>query len=303
MAAVTIPIEEQRDYGVSNMVGALGTVAMRRPGAILSADPERWHYTKPIDGPALTAQYERFVELVAAAGAEIQWLDDEPDDLADSVFTYDPSFVVPGGAVLLRPGKGLREAEVEVHERFYRSVGLPILGRIEAPGVVEGGDCFWLDDTTLAVGRGFRTNQSGIDQFAEILSPSGIQLDVYDLPYHLGPEACLHLLSVISPLDDRLALVHLPLMPAALHQTLLDRGWRLIEAPAAEFDASLGLNLNVLATAPGRAIAVDGFPETVARMREAGCEIVTFTADELCIPCEGGPTCLTRPLRREPLPG
>ena len=295
-------------FGVSNMVGRLRKVALRRPGAILSADPDRWHYAKPIDAAALVEQYERFVELVAAARAEIVWVDPEgsdggADDLADSVFTYDPSFVVPGGAVLLRPGKPLRRPEVAVHERFYRSIDMPVLGRIEAPGVVEGGDCFWLDDRTLAVGRGFRTDQAGIDQLATILAPEGIALDVYDLPYHLGPEACLHLLSVISPVAERMALVHPPLMPTALHRSLLDRGWQLIEAPAEEFETSLGLNLNVLATAPGVAIAVDGFPETLARLRAAGCEIQTFRADELCIPCEGGPTCLTRPLLRDPIDG
>lgn len=299
---MTTSIHERNGFGVSSMVGRLRLVAMRRPGAILDADPGRWHYAEPIDPAAMTAQYERFVELVTAAGTEIAWLDDEADDLADSVFTYDPSFVVPGGAVLLRPGKDLRRPEVDVHERFYTSIGLPILGRIEAPGLVEGGDCFWLDDRTLAVGRGFRTDQAGIDQLAALLGPEGIELEVYDLPYHLGPAACLHLLSVISPLDDRLALVHPPLMPVALHRALLDRGYTLVEAPAAEFEASLGLNLNVLATAPGRCIAIDGFPRTVARMREAGVTVETFRADRLCIPCEGGPTCLTRPLRRDPVP-
>ncbi len=284
------------------MVGRLRSVGMRRPGAILDADPSVWHYGKRPDPAALSEQYADFAGLVAASGADIVWFDDDVDDLADSVFTYDPSFIVPGGAILLRPGKRLRRGEVGLHERFYRSLGIPILGRIDPPGVVEGGDCFWLDDTTLAVGRGFRTDADGIAQLADIVDPLGISLEVFDLPYHLGPDACLHLLSVISPLDERLALVHLPLLPAPLHRALTERDFRLIEAPADEFEASLGLNLNVLAVAPGRGIAVDGFPKTVAEMRNAGVEIQTFRADELCLPCEGGPTCLTRPLRRDPVP-
>ncbi len=285
--------------GVSSTSANLQRVAMRRPGAMLTADHERWHYTKPIDADALVAQYDRFVELVEASGAEIVWLAErDDDDLADSVFTYDPSFVVPGGAVVLRAGKPLRTGEADLHAAFYEAEGVQIFGRIEAPGTFEGGDSFWLDDTTLAVGRGFRTNQSGIDQMAAILAPLGIELDVYDLPYHLGPDACLHLMSVVSALDVDLALVHPPLMPTALYQRMIDMGYTLLVAPAEEFDASLGLNLNVLATAPRQVIAVDGFPGTLQLMRDAGCEVSTFVADELCIPCEGGPTCLTRPLLR-----
>ncbi|MEE9415365.1 MAG: amidinotransferase, partial [Acidimicrobiales bacterium] len=126
-----------------------------------------------------------------------------------------------------------------------------------------------------------------------------IELAVFDLPYHLGPEACLHLMSVVSPLDTDLALVHAPLMPTALYQQMIMMGYTLLEAPPQEFEASLGLNLNVLPTAPRELIAIEGFPETVAIMREAGCSVTTFPADELCMPTEGGPTCLTRPIWRE----
>ncbi len=291
------------EFGGSSSVAPLRKVAMRRPGAMLTADHERWHYTKPLDPVALTQQYEVFAELVAASGAEIFWMPEHDavgavDDLADSVFTYDPSFAVPGGAVVLRPGKPLRTGEADLHASFYEAEGIPIIGRIEAPGLFEGGDCFWLDSTTLAIGRGFRTNQSGIDQMASIVGPLGVTVEAYDLPYHLGPEACLHLMSVVSVLDDDLALVHPPLMPTALHQRMLEMGYTLLEAPADEFDASLGLNLNVLATSPRKVIAIEGFDETLRLMRDAGCEVVTFPGDELCIPCEGGPTCLTRPLLR-----
>ena len=286
------------------MVAPLRRVAMRRPGAILTADHRRWHYAAPVDPEALSDQFRAFADLVAADGAEIVWLPDtgpdgsSDDDLADSIFTYDPSFVVPDGAVVLRPGKELRRAEADLHERFYADAGIPVLGRIEAPGMIEGGDCFWIDATTLAVGRGFRTNRAGIDQLAAIVEPRGISVEPYDLVYHRGPEACLHLLSVISPLDVDLALVHAPLLPAPLWERLTDAGWKLLVAPADEFEASAGLSLNVLATGPRRLIALDGFPETKALLVDAGCRVATYDGSALCLPCEGGPTCLTRPLLR-----
>ncbi len=295
------------NFGVDSMAGQLRRVAMCRPKAILDADPARWHYAKPIDPAALQRQYDSFVDLVEGHGAEIIWLDDATvqddapagQDLADLVFTYDPSFVIPQGAVLLRPGKDLRLGEVEYHRALYEGL-MPIVGTIEEPGTMEGGDCFWLDPTTIAVGRGFRTNQAGIDQLRAIVEPGGITIEVYDLPYGHGPEACLHLLSVVNPLDTDLALVYAPLVPAALYQRMLDAGFQLLHVPAEEFETSAGLNLNVLATGPRKGIALAGFPATVAMMQSAGCEIDVFDADELCIPCEGGPTCLTRPLWRDP---
>ncbi|MEM7323108.1 MAG: arginine deiminase family protein [Actinomycetota bacterium] len=289
---------DERTTWVTSNVSRLDRVAMRAPGAILGADADRWHYAKTIDPEALAAQYKSFAELVAASGAEIVWLSDTEDDLADSIFTYDPSFTVGGGAVVGRPGKPLRNGEIELHRNFYRDHGIPIIGEIEAPGLFEGGDCFWLDDATLAVGRGFRTNQVGIDQLTDLVKPLGVDVLGFDLPYHRGPEACLHLMSVVSPLDVDLALVHPPLMPTPLWEALLDRDYQVLVAPAEEFEQSLGLSLNVLATAPRELIAINGFEGTLAVMRDAGCTVATFDADELCIPCEGGPTCMTRPLRR-----
>ncbi len=286
-------------FGTNSMVAPLQQVAMRAPGAaMLNADPVIWHYGKKLDSHKLIAQYQIFSELVAKSGAKINWISAADDGLADSVFTYDPSFMTPAGAVILKPGKALREAEPDLHASFYQQAGIPIVGQIEDPGCFEGGDCFWLNANTLAVGRGFRTNAIGTAQMRALLAPQKIEVLDFDLPVYQGQAACLHLMSVVSPLDEKLALVYAPLMPVALYQWMKDAGYTLLEAPEDEFIASNGLNLNVLATAPRQCIAVDGFSKTQALMREAGCEVTTFVADELCLPCEGGPTCLTRPLHR-----
>jgi len=288
-------------HGSQEMSGKLRRVLMRRPGqSLASADPAKWHYGPTFDGEKAIAQYKAFADLVAASGAEILWLEDQGDGLADAMFTHDPSLMTEHGAILLRMGKPLRMKEPDLHEAAYRAAGIPILGRITAPGTVEGGDCVWVDEKTLAVGRGVRSNQAGIEQLAAMLSPFGIMVLGYDLPLWQGEEACLHLMSVISPLTRNLALVHAPLLPAAFYFLLKDKGIDLVVAPETEFAASSGLNLNVLPTAPGEVIMIDGFPGTKAAMEAAGCRISTFAADALCIACEGGPTCLTRPVLRDP---
>ncbi|WP_419162942.1 dimethylarginine dimethylaminohydrolase family protein [Candidatus Palauibacter sp.] len=287
-------------FGVASMVAPLRRVAMRRPGrATLEADPALWHYARPLEPDRMARQYDAFAGYVAEAGAAIEWLDGATDDgLADSMFTFDASFMTPGGAILLRPGKPLRRPEVKLHAALYTRLGAPVIGTITAPGTAEGGDLMWIDEHTLAVGRGFRTNQAGIDQLRAILSPLGIELHAFDLPMWNGSTACLHLLSLVSPLDRDLALVYPRLFPVALHGLMRERGIRCLESDDEEFAASGGLNLNVLAAAPRRCIAIDGFPRTARLMRDAGCEITLFHADALCLPCEGGPTCLTLPILR-----
>ncbi len=287
-------------YGSQSMAAPLRRVLMRSAAnAMRNARREDWHYGPGFDAAKAARQHSALADLVAASGATIEWIDDREDGLSDSVFTHDPSLMSDHGAIILAMGKAPRHPEPALHEATYRRLGIPVLGRVNGPGQVEGGDCVWVDAKTLAIGRGVRTNQSGISQMADLLAPHGVAVHGFDLPLWHGEEACLHLMSVISPLADDLALVYAPLLPAAFYQLLKARGIALVEGDADEFFASNGLSLNVLPTSPREVIAVDGFPKTRAAMEAAGCAVKTFEADALCIACEGGPTCLTRPILRQ----
>ncbi|MDG4894354.1 MULTISPECIES: dimethylarginine dimethylaminohydrolase family protein [unclassified Mesorhizobium] len=287
-------------FGSQSMAAPLRRVLMRSAvNAMRDADRAAWHYGPGFDPAKAASQHAVLADLVAASGAEIEWIEDKADGLADSVFTHDPSLMTDRGALILSMGKPLRAKEPSLHEETYRRLGVPILGRVEPPGQVEGGDCVWVDARTLAIGRGVRTNQEGIQQVANLLTPLGISVYGFDLPLWQGEEACLHLMSVISPLADDLALVYSPLLPAPFYQMLKARGIRLVEGDPQEFAVSNGLSLNVLPTSPSKVIAVAGFPKTKAAMEAAGCTVEIFEADALCIACEGGPTCLTRPILRQ----
>ncbi|MBZ9961549.1 amidinotransferase [Mesorhizobium sp. B2-2-4] len=287
-------------FGSQSMAATLRRVLMRSAAnAMRDADRSAWHYGPGFNPAKAASQHAALAELVAASGAEIEWIEDKADGLSDSVFTHDPSLMTGRGALILSMGKPLRAREPSLHEETYTRLGIPILGRVEAPGQVEGGDCVWVDARTLAIGRGVRSNQEGIQQVSNLLTPLGVSVYGFDLPLWQGEEACLHLMSVISPLADDLALVYSPLLPAPFYQMLKARGIRLVEGDAEEFAASNGLSLNVLPTSPLNVIAVAGFPKTKAAMEAAGCMVEVFEADALCIACEGGPTCLTRPILRQ----
>lgn len=287
------------NYGLSSMTAPLRAVAVRRPGAsMISADPSKWHYGAPFNPTHVQDQHDAFVDCLTAAGCDVVRMENDDHGIADAVFTYDASLMTPAGVLLMSPGKALRRGEEQVHRDFFTAQDIPIFGEISGDARAEAGDTLWLDDRVLAVGRGFRTNQGGIDQITALMQGIDISTHAFDLPYYQGQDACLHLMSLVSLVDTRKALVLLELLPVALRQLMRDLGYTLIPAPMSEFETSGTLSTNVLATSPGRCIMLDGLAQTRAALEAADIEITVFEGDALCIGCEGGPTCLTRPILR-----
>ena len=285
-----------RAWGGQSMVAPLKRVLVRKPAPPAAEDRfAEFGYPRAVDHDRTEQEHDAFRALLAESGAEVVVAGPDESGLLDAIFVYDPSLMTDAGAVLLRPGKGLRLGEVDLAERSYAELGIPIIGRIEAPGTVEGGDTLWLDERTLAVGRGYRTNDEGIRQLRALLAPLGIEIMTVDLPHWRGPNECLHLMSFISPVADRLAVVYLPLMSVPFVQELQRRGWSFIEVPDEEFETH---GCNVLALAPMRVLVCDGSPLTRARLEAAGCDVLVYTGDELSHNRAGGPTCLTRPILR-----
>src|SRR4030095_5940987 len=102
---------------------------------------------------------------------------------------------------------------------------------IRRPGQLEGGDVVWLDSGTIVVGRGYRTNDEGVRQVREILGWSIDEMIVVQLPHWQGPDDVFHLMSILSPVDDNLAVVYSPLMPVPLPERLLARGMQVLHVP------------------------------------------------------------------------
>jgi len=241
------------------------------------------------------SQHETLRRELEAAGAEVVEMPAAPDFSLDAVYTHDASLPTDYGLIMMRPGKPNRVAEGPRHASFCETLEIPALGRITAPGTTEAGDIVWLDSKTLLIGQGYRTNAAGICQMRDLLAPKGVEVLSAPLPYGPGPSACLHLMSLISLLDDRTALVDLPWLAVETVELLKFRGFRFIEIDPAERDS---LACNVLALGHSRLLAIEENPSTNARLRQAGFDVRTFSGSELCINGSGGPTCLTRPLLR-----
>lgn len=244
------------------------------------------------DPARLADEHEAFCSLLADAGAEVLVAEPVEGGNLDEVYVFDPLLVTERGAVSLRPGKASRGSEPSSLEADLAEAGVPVAGRIDAQGVVEGGDLLRLDVTTMLAGLGFRTNAQAVEKLCLLLPE--ISIVAFDLPHLEGPGRVLHLLSLLSPLDQDLAVGFLPLLPVRLVQLLEERGIRLIEVPGDELET---MGPNVLALGPRRALALDGNVETRKRMERAGIEVATYRGAELS-KGDGGPTCLTLPLLR-----
>jgi dimethylargininase len=275
------------------MTAPLRVALLKAPGPAFGRafDDPAHGFLHECDLEVARREHAAFAELLASLGTHVNLLGTETDS-PDLVYTFDPLLVTDRGAIPLRPGKPNRLGEPDAIEAWTRGHGIPSVGRIEAPGTIEGGDTLWLRPDLFCIGRTLRTNQSGADQLAALV---GGDVRVFDVPYWRGPAELVHLLSLISPIADDLAVVFLPLLPVGLWQLLRDLRYRLVEVDEAEFPT---LGCNVLAVRPGVVILAEGNPKVAAALAAQGVEVHTYAAAEIGINGSGGPTCMTRPILR-----
>lgn len=284
-----------KNFGVSSSVATLKRVAVRTPTR--DADYEAAHWLgapEELDLDALIRDHEIFVQLLRKLGCDVEVLPEAPG-LPDAIFTYDPAFVIPSGVVQFQGAKEARKKEPELLAGDLNALGIPTVGVLTGGATADGGDMFWLDSKTIGLGRTYRTNAEGEKQLRAIFAKDGIEVITFHMPHALGPEFCLHMMSVISPVRDDLAVVYEKEAPITLLQELEARGINTVSVPDEEY---LSLACNVLAIKPGVVVMPDGNPITQKRLKDAGVEVHTYPASVINRG-EGGPTCLTRPLWRE----
>lgn len=284
-----------KQYGSQSMVTPLQTVLVRRPDTTFgAADPTKWHYTSQPNLDAAQAEHNAFVHTLTESGAEVIYHDTPLPDHADAIFVHDPVIVTDEGAIILQMGKPLRRGEEQAIATTLKQLNVPIRYELHGGAIAEGGDLLWVDEKLLAAGQGFRTNAAALAQLQEAV-PADVQVIGVDLPYFMGPEACLHLMSFISIVDHDLAVVYPPFMPVPFWQLLERKGFRFVEVPESEW---LTMGPNVLALEPSKCLMLDKNPITQQRLEAAGCQVLTYKGDEISLKAEGGATCLTRPVLR-----
>jgi N-dimethylarginine dimethylaminohydrolase len=240
-------------------------------------------------------EYASFENILQSQGAQIFYFPTDESVNMDSVYCRDAAIATNQGMIICNMGKEGRKNEPLAQQKAFEANGIKVLGVIQAPGTLEGGDVAWLDENTLAVGHTYRTNLEGIKQLTELLAPQGVQVITADMPHYKGPSDVFHLMSVLSPVDKIFAVVYSPLMPIAFRNILIEKGFDLVEVPEVEFDS---MGCNVLAIAPRVCLMVKGNPKTKVALEKAGCKVIEYEGADISVKGGGGPTCLTRPITR-----
>lgn len=289
-------------FGCQSMVKPIKRMLLKHPkDAFLSPEniAAQWQELNYLSAPDFAKaldEYERFVSLLSKTIRELDYLPSHAQTGLDSIYIRDPVTVTERGAILCNMGKEQRRREPAAIGEYLPQIGVPILGRISGDGTLEGGDVVWVDERTLAVGRGYRTNDEGLRQLRELTADIVDEIVVVPLPHWNGPADVLHLMSFLSPIDHDLALVYSRLMPVPFREWLLARGNRLVEVPDEEYDT---MACNVLAVAPRKCIMLEGNPRTRELLEAEGVEVRVFGGAEICAKGAGGPTCLTCPILHE----
>ena len=277
-------------FGVRSSVADLRRVLVRTPVAAGDFAAAGWRRPEPVE---LLRQHEAFCELLSGLGSEVV-VAPPATGLVDACFAYDSAFVTRRGAIGLRMAKPERRGEVELALDELERAGVPTIATLSEAAVADGGDMFWLDEDTLAVGRGYRTNAAAHRELAAILADEDAVVERFDLPHWKGAGFVLHLMSVVSPVADDLAVVHERYAPVPLLEALAERGIRKILVGDDEWETQGG---NVLAIRPGVVVLAAGNPKIRRAMEAEGVEVHEYEAGELS-KGDGGPTCLTRPILR-----
>lgn len=259
---------------------------------------QHWKNLHYLSKPGLNnslSEYKNFEAILQQHGIELFYLPEDKTVNMDSIYCRDASIATNRGMIICNMGKAARMHEPAAEKKVFEANGISILGTITSPGTLEGGDVAWLDENTIAVGHTYRTNEEGIRQLTALLQPLGVEVITVPLPHYKGPSDVFHLMSILSPVDTNLAVVYSPLMPIVFRNTLLNRGYQLIEVPDEEFES---MGCNVLALAPSVCLMVEGNPTTKAALEKSGCQVIVYKGEDISVKGGGGPTCLTRPIQR-----
>lgn len=288
-------------YGCQSMVNKIQSVLIKRPSkAFISQENlnnsyEKFRYFGCPDYEKSITEYRNFENIITENIENVYYLPKDDRTGLDSIYTHDPLKITQKGAIYFPMGKVLRSKEYEATEEILKSLGIPTLGYIKSPGKMEGGDVVWLDEKTVAIGRGYRTNDEGIRQFKELVKDFVDDFIIVPMPHGDGEDACLHLMSIISMVAEDLAVVYSKYMPVFFRELLITRGIKLIEVSDKEYDY---LGSNVLALAPRVCVILDGNPEIKQKLLNEGCTVYAYEGHEMSYKGTGGPTCLTCPILR-----
>lgn len=279
--------------GVTAEWAPLRTVLLHRPGPELAAaDPDAAQQLETIDYELAAAQHDALAAAYRDAGVSVHYVEPPGKPQPNLMFVADLLFMTPVGAIVGRPASTVRAGEERWIARRLADLGIPILRTVAGRGAFEGADAAWLDEGTVLLATGLRTNAEGAAQVAATLGEQGIDVVSVGLPY-----GAMHLMGTLRFPAPDLAIAWPGRVPYAAVEALRLRGRRVLMMPDEE-KARRRVALNFVTLGP-REILMPGGHAATRRFYEAeGITCREVEIDELA-KAAGGIGCLTGVLWRD----
>ncbi len=279
--------------GIASEWGPLRAVLLHRPGPELETldDPGEALMLAPLDPGAVREQHDAMAEAYRAAGVGVHYVEPAEVPPPNQMFCADLMLMTPSGAIVGRPASPVRAGEERWVARRLGELGIPILRTVAGTGAFEGADALWLDEETVLVGRGLRTNEEGAAQVEATLAEQGVRTVLVDLPH-----ASMHLMGEIRIVDRDLAFVRRGRCPWRAVQALEAAGFEIRFFPSEE-EARRGMAHNFVVLGPRRVLMPAGNPRSRGAYEAAGVECVSVPLDQIAR-AAGAIGCLTGVLER-----
>jgi N-dimethylarginine dimethylaminohydrolase len=280
--------------GINSEWGPLRSVLLHRPGKELLAshDPDAVQMLGNLDLGRAQAEHDQITEVYRTHGVTVHDLEPHEPATPNQMFCADLLFMTPEGAILSRPASTVRAGEERQVAHRLAALGIPIVRTMRGTATTEGADAAWLDEETVLVGRGLRTNQEAIDQLMWTLGEMGVSVIAVDMPF-----GTMHLMGMLRIVDRDLAIAWPRRTPHAAVKALRERGYE-VAFITSEDEATDNRSLNFVTLGPRKVLTVADNPITQRFYEKLGIDCVTAPAAELG-KAAGAIGCLTGILWRE----
>ncbi len=241
-----------------------------------------------LDQKTCLREHEEFIQAYTENGVEVVLMEPLPE-LKYQVFARDFGACLADGYIMGSFREPCRRGESAVYESKLKELGIPCVARCTS-GVFEGGDFWFLDDSTIAHGIIARTDWDGFNNVKRQLERLGYV--VY------GVECSsrnLHLDMCFNIVAEKTAVICREALPENFLKILERRGFELIEVPQ---EGVFRHYCNIQCLGGGRVLTFKNNNEVNDKLRALGLTVIAVELEEI-LKAGGGPHCMTFPLLRD----
>lgn len=277
---------------VKNSTGVLKKVLLCPPDYIklysINVISERWiNEGKEIDIQCCIEEHKELTQAYKENGVEVVLMEPEAK-LTNEVFSRDFGACIGEGYILGNFKEIIRKGEREVYRNKMEELGIPCVAEV-LKGFFEGGDFWFLNYNTLAIGVIDRTNETAIEEIRK-------QLDKFG--YNIIPVKCkednLHLDMCFNIVEEKIAVVCREALPYSFIKGLEKKGFSLIDISQEDVFKHYG---NLQSLGGGRVISLKSNKKVNEQLRAYGINVIDLDIREI-LKSGGGPHCMTFPLLR-----